>query len=149
APILLLCSACRESAAGNVELVPANNSRPGRKIQDVSLISPQRFRAVAELIYHRRHDFIAKSIQLKRRSRLRHDCKAGGICPRFDEWIDCDLGIRTVIGANAESRICRCDKIDMKQPAMDLSQSRVFTGRAVHSEKHFISARRRRVASAK
>ena len=55
----------------------------------------------------------------------------------------------TMIGANAESRIRRGDKIDMKQPGLDLSQRHASSGRAVDGEKHFITARRRRSASAK
>src|SRR5436305_11420439 len=41
------------------------------------------------------------------------------------------------------------NKINVKQPSFHLGQGHVFSGRAVHREKHFISARRRRIASAK
>ena len=62
-PLLLLRSGCWERAAGDIELIPTNSSRPVGVIQHRSLIRPQRFRPVAELIDDRRHDFIAKSIE--------------------------------------------------------------------------------------
>ena len=54
-----------------------------------------------------------------------------------------------MVGANAESGICRRDKIDMKEPGVDLGQGHAAGGRAVDGQDHFISARRRRIACAK
>src|SRR5262249_30234465 len=65
-PILLLNRRSREGAAGNIELIPTDSSRPIRVIQKDGLISPQRFGAVAILVNNRRHDFVAQSIQLCR-----------------------------------------------------------------------------------
>ena len=72
------------------------------------------------LVNDRRHDFVAKSLDLIGRSRLRHDAKPSGICKCVDERVNRDQGIRGVVRANAESRICRGGKIDMKHPALDL-----------------------------
>ena len=63
-PLLLLRSGCWERAAGDIELIPTNASRPVGVIQYCSLVRPQRFRPVAVLINHRCHDLVAKSIQL-------------------------------------------------------------------------------------
>src|SRR5260370_40778338 len=69
-PILLLHRSRREIAAGNVELIPANGSRPVGEIQHCGLVRPQRFRPIAVLINNRRHDLIAHGIQFYRRSLL-------------------------------------------------------------------------------
>src|SRR5437868_8316855 len=71
-PLLLLRSGCWERAAGDIELIPTNSSRPAREIEDCGLVGPQRFRPVAVLINHRCHDFVAKGIHLCCRSTLWH-----------------------------------------------------------------------------
>jgi hypothetical protein len=69
------------------------------------------------LVNHRRHDFIAKGIDSIGDSLLRHNGKASGTRECVDEWVNRDLGIRGMVGANAESGICRGGKIDMKNRA--------------------------------
>src|SRR5437762_12590289 len=54
-----------------------------------------------------------------------------------------------MIDAQAESRITRCGKIDVKFPAMHLSQSHAAGGGAIDRDEKLISARRRRRTRAK
>ena len=100
-PVFLLSRCSRKIAAGNIELIPTNSSRPIRVIQDNGLVSPQRFGAVAILVNHRRHDFIAKCVQQLRYSQLWH--KEG---PRVrecvNERVDCDQSIRIVVRAKTQ-----------------------------------------------
>ena len=88
-----------------------------------------------------------KRIQLLRRSLLWHKevCRGG---PCLYERVHCDLGIRSVVGAKADSRISRVGKIDMEQPAMNLRQG-CPRNRGIDSQQHFVSSRRRRIAGAK
>ncbi len=72
APILLLRGRGRENAAGNIELIPANDSRAVGEIQHCGLIRPQRFCASEILINHGHHYLIAQGIQFYRRSLLGH-----------------------------------------------------------------------------
>src|SRR5215470_10495396 len=51
--------------------------------------------------------------------------------------------------ANAKSGIRWRDKVDMKEPGMDLGQGGGIAGRAINSQDHFIPARRRWTARAK
>jgi hypothetical protein len=91
------------NSPGNIKLIPPDRSRSIGVIQDNGVVSPQRFHAAAVLVNNRRHDFIAQGIQLLRGPLLRH--KVGlvsGEC--VNELVDCDQGIRGVVGANAESR---------------------------------------------
>src|SRR4029077_16785222 len=71
---------------------------------------------------------------------------AGRIGKGVNEPINCDLGVRSVTGANAERRISRRPKIDMKEAGVDLGQGYAATSRAIDSQHHFIPSRRRRVA---
>jgi hypothetical protein len=146
-PVLLLHRSRREIAAGNVELIPANGSRPIGEIQHCGLVRPQRFRASEILINHGRHDLIAQGIQFYRRSQLGHKviCLSG---PCLNERVDCDLGIRSVVGTYTESGIPGVGKIDMKEPGVHLGQGCPGNGR-IDSEHHFIPPRRWRIAGAK
>src|SRR5215475_11173732 len=68
--------------------------------------------------------------------------------PCLNERVNCNLGIRSVVGTYTESGICRVGKIDMKEPSVHLSQSHTGNG-PIHSEHHFIPPRRWRIAGAK
>ena len=57
-----------------------------------------------------------------------------------------DVGIWGMVDAEAESRISRCAKIDVKFPAMHLSQSHAAGGGAIDRDEKLIPARRRRHA---
>ena len=83
------------------------------------MVSPQRFGAAAILVNDRRHDSITKGIQRRVHSRLWHKV-ARRICEGINESVDGNLGVWQVVRANAERRICRGDKIGMKEPAVDL-----------------------------
>src|SRR5690349_11016792 len=54
-----------------------------------------------------------------------------------------------MVDAEAESRITRCGKIDVKFPAMHLSQSHAACGGAIDRDEKLIPARRRRRTRAK
>src|SRR5438874_13758495 len=54
-----------------------------------------------------------------------------------------------MVDAEAESRITRCAKIDVKFPAMHLSQSHAAGGGAIDRDEKLIPARRRRRNRAK
>src|SRR5882724_12758415 len=54
-----------------------------------------------------------------------------------------------MVDADAESRITRCAEIDVKFPAMHLSQSHAAGGGAIDRDEKLIPARRRRVTGAK
>src|SRR5216110_2018205 len=54
-----------------------------------------------------------------------------------------------MVDAEAQSRITRCAKIDVKFPAMHLSQSHAAGGGAIDRDEKLIPARRRRVTRAK
>src|SRR4029453_178212 len=54
-----------------------------------------------------------------------------------------------MVGAEAESRITRCAKIDVKFPPVDLSQSHAAGGGAIDRDEKLIPARRRRRTRAK
>src|SRR5262245_47525909 len=54
-----------------------------------------------------------------------------------------------MIDAEAQSRITRCAKIDVKFPPMDLGQSHATSGRAIDRDKKLIPARRRSRTRAK
>jgi hypothetical protein len=117
---LLLHRSRGKRAAGNIELIPANSRWTDAILVDTNgLRSPQRFRPTAILVSDRRHNFIAQGIQLLRGSLLGHEVSSS-VREGVNEPVDCDLGVRQVVWANAESRIIRVGKIDMKQPAMDL-----------------------------
>src|SRR5438094_618487 len=64
--------------------------------------------------------------------------------PCLNEWVDCNLGIRGVVGTYTESGISRVGKIDMKEPSMHLGQGCPGNGR-IDSEHHFIPPRRQTV----
>jgi hypothetical protein len=101
-PVFLLSRCGRKIAAGNIELIPTNSSRPIRVIQDDRLICPQRFGAVSILVNDRRHDLVAKCIRGLRNSLLWHK---QGPCVRecVNERVDCDQSIRSVVRANTQS----------------------------------------------
>ncbi|PYK23436.1 MAG: hypothetical protein DME59_16860 [Verrucomicrobia bacterium] len=143
---MLLNRRGRKIAARNVELIPGDDSRAVGEIQHCGLVRPQRFRPIAVLIDNRRHDLIAQGIQFYRRSRLGHKviCLSG---PCLNEWVDCNLGIRSVVGTYTESGICRIGKIDMKEPGVHLGQGCPGNGR-IDSEHHFIPPRRWRISRA-
>ena len=65
-----------------------------------------------------------------------------------NEPVDCDLGVRRVITANAQGRIGRRTKIDMELPALDLGQWHAAVRGAVNGQKEFVPSRRRRAAGA-
>ena len=116
--VLLLNSGSGKCAAGHIELIPANTRWLGAiRVGTNGSGRPQRFRAVAILINHRRHDFIAKGIDSIGRSLLRHDCKASATREGVHERVNCDLCVRSMVGADAESGICRRDKINMENRA--------------------------------
>src|SRR5262249_55673892 len=99
------------------------------------------------LINHGRHNLIAQGIQFYRRSLLRHKV----IClssPCLNERVDCNLGIRRVVGTYTESGVSGVGKIDMKEPGVHLGQDCPRSGR-VDSQHHFICTRRWRIAGAK
>src|SRR5262249_12950236 len=98
-------------------------------------------------VNNRCHDLIAQGIQFYRRSLLGHKvvCLSG---PCLNERVDCDLGIRRVVGTYTESGISWVGKINMKKPGMDLSQSHTGNG-PIDSEHHSIPPRRWRIAGAK
>ena len=147
-PTLLLHRCSGKIAASHIQLIPANRGRPVRIIQNNRLRRPQRFRAGPILINQRRHDFIAQGIQLYRCPVLRHQERAGlGEC--VDEPSDGNVGIRGMVGAETESRISRCAKINVKFPAMHLSQSHAAGSRAIDRDEKLISARRWRITRAK
>ena len=137
-------------AAGHINLIPANTCWLGAvRVLANSARRPERFSAATVLINKRSHDFIAKGIDVLGRSQLRHDRKASATRECVDEWVNRDLGIRGMVRANAESGICRGGKIDMKEPGVDLGQGHAAGGRAINGQKHFVPARRRRIACAK
>jgi hypothetical protein len=92
----------RKIAAGNIELIPTNSSRPVRVIQDNRLISPQRFGAVSILVNDRRHDLVAKCIQGLRNSLLWHK-QGRRVRECVNERVDCNHSIRSVVRANTQS----------------------------------------------
>src|SRR5207253_10939926 len=124
----------RECAAGDIELIPANTRWAAREIQDYRATRPQRFRAAKILVNKRRHDLIAKGIDVLACSLLRHECKASRITEGVNERADCHQGVWSVIGAHAESGIRRGDKIHVKAPTLDRCQGDVFSRRAVNGE---------------
>ena len=63
---------------------------------------PKGFRPVAVLVNNRRHDFIAQGIQALCGSLLWHK-QSGRIGEGVNKPVDCDLGIRGVVDANAQS----------------------------------------------
>ena len=141
-PGLLLNRRSGEIAAGHIELIPANTRWLGAVRVGTNRIGrPQRFRATAVLVNHRRHDFIAKGLDSIARSLLRHNCKASGRRESIHEWVNCDLCVRCMIGSDTESRICRRNKINMEKPGVDLSQAHAAISRAVDGQHHFISDR--------
>src|SRR5205814_3312980 len=60
-----------------------------------------------------------------------------------------DVGIWGMVDTEAESRISRCAKIDVKFPAVYLSQCHAAGGGAIDRNEKLISARRRRRTRAK
>src|SRR5262245_52326258 len=148
-PRLLLHRGRGKCAASNIELIPANAGWASAvHISANSTVSPQRFCAATILVNNGRHDFIPQGIQSRRCSLLRHK-PSSGIRECVNEAVDRDLGIWLMRCANAESGVRWRDKIDMKQPAMNLSQGYAAASRAVDSQDESIPSRRRRIASAK
>src|SRR5262245_58892037 len=148
-PGLLLHRRRWKRTTGNIELIPANACWASAvHISANGTVSPQGFRAAAILVNNGGHDFIPHGIQSRRCSLLRHK-STGGIREGVNEAGYCYLGIWLMRCANAESGIRWRDKIDMKQPAMNLSQGHAPASRAVDSENESIPSRRRRSASAK
>ena len=122
-PGLLLHRGGGKRAAGHIELIPANTRWLGASRVSANRIGrPQRFRAAAVLVNHRRHDFIAKGLDSSRRSLLRHNGKASATGESVNKPVDRNLRIRCMVGSDTESRISRGGKIDMKKPAVDLGQ---------------------------
>src|SRR5438128_4026333 len=103
-PRLLLHRSRRKGATCHIELIPANARRLGAvRVLTDGVIRPQRFRATEVLINNRRHHSIAKGIDSISGSLLRHDGKTSAIREGVDEPVDCDLGVRAMVGAHAQS----------------------------------------------
>ncbi len=147
-PVLLLRGRSGEIAAGYIELIPANSSRPARKIEHNCLDRPQGFRAAKILVNDRGHDFVAKSVDELGDTLLRNNREAVGVCPRFDKRIDGNLCVRLMGRTDAKRRIGRVRKIDMEKSGVNLSQRSRVACRAVHTEHHSIPAPGRRTARA-
>ena len=139
-----------EGAAGHVELIPANRCWLGAgPVLTNGPRRPQRFRTTEILVNNRRHDFIAKGVDVLRCSLLRHYGKASATGEGVNERIDSDQGIRGVVSANAQGRIRRGDKIDMKKPALNLAQRHAASCGAVDGKEKFVFSRRWRRPGAK
>ena len=119
-PVLLLHRRGGEIGTSHIELIPAHRCRPVWIIQKNSLAGVKGFGATAVLINQRRHNLVAQCVQSLGCSVLRHK-QRGRICECIDEAAYGDVGIRSMVDAEAETRITRGDKIDVKLPAMNLS----------------------------
>lgn len=149
APILLLKRGRWKISSGHVELVPTDHRRTSWKIKDPRRIGPQRLCPAKILVNHRRHQSVAKSINLLRSRWLRNNHPPCGIRPCLDKGINGDQCIGRVVRADTESRIRRSHEIDMKLPSLNLGQRGVLAGRAINRQQKFISTRRRRAAGTK
>jgi hypothetical protein len=148
-PGLLLHRCGGKIAASHIELVPANPCWAGAvRVGTNGAGRPQRFGATKVLVNHRRHDFITQGIQPLRGSLLRHE-ERSRVCESVNEPVNRNLGVRRVVGADAESGICRRYKINMEKPRVDLSQGHAAAGRAVYGQHHFISTCGWRIPRAK
>jgi len=79
---------------------------------------------------------------------LGHQERAGtGKCVNESSYGD--VGIWGMVDAEAQSRITRCAKIDVKFPPVHLSQSHTAGGRAIDRDEKLIPASRRRRTGAK
>ena len=85
---LLLRRGGGKSAAGNIELIPANRSRSVAGKSALRSDPPTTIPCHRVLINDWRHDFIAKGLDAGGCSLLRHDAKPSGIRECVDERVD-------------------------------------------------------------
>ena len=84
------------------------------------MICPQRFGAIAILVNNRRHDSIAQGVWILSHVPCCGTRKNVAVVHASTKGLTVISAFGRVIGANAESRISRVGKIDMKQPAFHL-----------------------------
>ncbi|PYK67025.1 MAG: hypothetical protein DME50_03810 [Verrucomicrobia bacterium] len=132
-PSLLLDWRGGKCAAGDIKLIPANSHWTAAACGGIDrVIRPQRFGAIEIVVYNWRHYFVPQGIELLCCSQLRHEKSVQTNIECVSKSVDRNFGIRSMVGEDAKSGIRWRDKIDMKEPSVDLGQGHAPAARAIN-----------------